>query len=84
MPAQAPARVSSMRPRIQVALGLALCIGLFVLWVLSPVCVPIPDDDLLLFEESHSLEERAARGEPFEQKDGRWYQCKLRLARAFF
>ena len=56
---------------------LALLVGSLFL----PVCVPI---DTLAFENQMSLEERAARGEPFQKKGRRWYQCKSRLARAFF
>jgi hypothetical protein len=66
------------------ALGLVLCVGVFVLWLLSPVCVLIPDAELPAFETVRSLQERAAQGEPFENKQGHWYQCKSRLARAFF
>ncbi len=49
-----------------------------------PVCVPIPKSSVTSFESVVSLEERALGGEPFKKKNGRWYQCKSRLARAFF
>ncbi len=84
MHAPQPTSSSRIRPTTQIALGLLLCVGLLVLYVLSPVCVPIYDADEPSFETVRSLEERAARGEPFEQKEGKWYQCKSRLARAFF
>jgi hypothetical protein len=59
---------------------LALGIG----WLLMPTCEQIPDAELPVFESTMSLEQRAARGEPFEQKGDHWYICKSRLARAFF
>jgi hypothetical protein len=52
--------------------------------LLMPVCVPIPKSSVASFESVVSLEERAASGEGFKKKNGRWYQCKSRLARAFF
>jgi hypothetical protein len=47
-------------------------------------CQPIPISELPVFESSSTLEERAARGEPFEKRDGRWQVCKSPLERAFF
>jgi hypothetical protein len=50
-----------------------------------PVCEPLGDAAAeAAFQTVRSLEERAARGEPFEKKsDGRWYVCKSRFVRAF-
>jgi hypothetical protein len=73
-----------MNPLVQVGLGLLLCLGLLLVYVMWPVCVPIPDSEVPNFETVRSLEERAAQGEPFEKKGAHWYQCKARLARAFF
>lgn len=66
----------------QVLGGVLLCLALSIAYLLWPVCQPIPDE--AAFETVHSLEERAASGDPFEKKGGRWHQCKTRLARAFF
>jgi hypothetical protein len=66
-------------------LGLLLAFAALVIGSLfSRVCVPIPDRELPAFESVMSMEERAAQGEPFEKKGNHWYQCKSRLARAFF
>jgi hypothetical protein len=62
----------------------AAAIVLGVIWLSTPLCVPILDAELPAFETVLSLKERAARGEPFEKKDGHWYQCKSRLVRLFF
>jgi hypothetical protein len=67
---------------LQVLVGVLLCLALSLVYLLWPVCVPLPDE--ASFETVRSLEERAAGGEPFAKKDGRWHQCKSRLARAFF
>ena len=66
----------------QVLGGVLLCLALALAYVLWPVCVPLPDE--ASFETVRSLEERAASGEPFAKRGGRWHQCKSRLARAFF
>ena len=74
-----PRRVTRILGWAFVAL-LALGIG----WLLMPICKQIPDTELPAFESHMSLEQRAARGEPFEKKADHWYICKSRLARAFF
>jgi hypothetical protein len=51
--------------------------------VVHPECKPIPLSHLSAFESISSLEERAARGEPFEKRNGRWQVCKSPLAWAF-
>jgi len=66
----------------QIIGGVLLCIAVSIVYLFWPVCQPI--GDVPAFEGVRSLEERAARGEPFEKKDGIWYLCKPRLARAFF
>jgi hypothetical protein len=52
--------------------------------VFHPVSDRIPDDAVTKFETVASLEERAARGEPFRRMDGHWYQVKPWIARALF
>jgi hypothetical protein len=59
---------------------LALLVGSLFM----PVCEAIPRADVPRFEAVMTLEERAARGEGFQKKNGRWHQCKSRLARALF
>ncbi len=53
-------------------------------WLMMPICELIPDSQLPVFESNVTMEQRAARGEPFEKKGKHWYICKSRLARAFF
>ena len=65
----------------QVVGAVLLCLALSIAYLFWPVCEPILDVEA--FETVRSLEERAASGEPFEKKDGRWYVCKPRLVRAF-
>lgn len=48
--------------------GIALAYFVFM----HTVCKPIPISRLRDFESVQSLEERAASGEPFEKRDGRW------------
>ena len=69
-------------PRRWVIGVLLLLLTLLVGTMFMPVCEPIPDRRP--FESVMSLEQRKARGEPFEKKNGRWHVCKSRLARAFF
>ena len=56
-----------------------VCVAVF-----HPVSDRIPDDDVPRFEAVASLEERAARGEPFRRMEGHWYQVKPWIARALF
>jgi hypothetical protein len=55
-------------------------------WVVlfHPVSDQIPDEDVPKFEEVYSLEERAARGEPFRRMQGHWYQVKPWVSRVLF
>jgi hypothetical protein len=77
------APISRWTPR-RIFVGVLLT--MLALWIGSwflPVCQTLGDERP--FETEMSLEERAARGEPFEKRHGHWYQCKSRLARkAFF
>ena len=66
------------------ALAIAGVFAVAIVACLHPVCVPIPDGDIPAFETVMSLEQRAARGEPFRNFSGHWYQCKSFLARSFF
>ena len=49
-----------------------------------PVSDPIPDQDVPTFETVHTLQERAAHGEPFRYMQGHWYQVKPWVARLLF
>jgi hypothetical protein len=56
-----------------------------VVFLARPVCVPLSDEDLKSF--SVPIEQRADRDlylKVFQKKDGRWYQCKTWISRAFF
>jgi len=55
-------------------------------WFLTPVCVPIPKEDLANFRPP--IETRTETGMAgqryFQQRGGNWYHCKARIARALF
>jgi hypothetical protein len=76
---------SSVSPRFIIGSVFAIFGIAFVYFVaFHPECRPIPISQLAAFQSARSLEERAANGEPFEKRDGRWQICKSPLARAFF
>ncbi len=56
------------------------------LFLLRPICVPIPEDMLAVF--SPPIEQRRETifyGSPiFQQENGQWFQCKTWVARQFF
>ena len=56
-----------------------VCVVLF-----HPVSDRIPDEDVPTFETVHTLQERAAQGEPFRQMRGHWYQVRPWIARLLF
>ena len=60
-----------------------LMFGALLATLLVPICEPIPLDILPRFETQRTLEERAAAGEPFARRNGRWCVCRSGLARAF-
>jgi hypothetical protein len=70
------------RYRIVTAVASMLILSLAALE--HPVCVPIPENERPAFETVITLQERAARGEPFCKLGDRWYQCKSVISRAFF
>lgn len=55
-------------------------------WFLSPVCVAIPDQDLARFNPP--IDGRTETGmvgqRYFQQRDGAWFHCKVRIARQLF
>ena len=56
-----------------------------VAWALHPVCVPLSAEDLTGFNVP--IEQRTDRDlylKVFQQRDGRWYQCKTWISRQFF
>jgi hypothetical protein len=63
---------------IAIALGVGTC-------ALRPVCVPIAPDTLAQFDPP--IETRGDRDfhlRVFQQRDGRWMQCKTWLSRQLF
>jgi len=72
-------------------LWIPLAVGAFIatgaaVWFLTPVCVLIPDEDLARFDPP--IETRTETGmvgqRYFQKRDGRWFHCKVRIARQFF
>jgi hypothetical protein len=65
---------------------LATMAALLFVWIVlfHPVSDRIPDEDVATFETVHTLQERAAQGEPFRQMQGHWYQVKPWIARLLF
>ena len=70
---------------------MALGVGLAVfaggaVWLLMPVCVVIAPEDVAGFDPP--IETRTQTGligqRYFQERGGRWYQCKARIARALF
>jgi hypothetical protein len=71
-----------MKAVIAAALVLLLGAGAFAL---RPVCVPLTDSDVSQF--TVPVERRADRDfhvKVFQQRNGRWHQCKTWLSRQFF
>ena len=82
-----PGTLSPAKPRRTGlwVLGAGLASGVALVgYLLQPVCERLPDSYVSAPGQREALAERAARGEPFEERKGRWYQCKSRLARALF
>jgi hypothetical protein len=68
----------------RIAASSASVLVLFLAALAHPVCALIPAAERPAFETVIPLQERAARGEPFCELDGQWYQCKSFISRAFF
>ena len=65
--------------------AILLVSALFAYLVLRPVCVPLTEQDLAQF--TVPIEQRTDRDfylEVFQQRDGRWYQCKTWISRQVF
>ena len=67
-------------------LGLAIVLVLALIGLaMRPVCVPIPDESLAQFNVP--IEQRTDRDfhvKVFQQRDGRWHQCKTWISRQLF
>ncbi|HEU5040780.1 MAG TPA: hypothetical protein VFT84_08175 [Gemmatimonadales bacterium] len=56
-------------------------------WLLRPVCVPLLPDEVGRFAEWQPIEQRTDRqlhGPVFQERDGRWHQCKSWISRQLF
>lgn len=73
------------RAWVPLAVGLAVSAAA-VVWLLMPVCVAISPDELASFDPP--IEMRTDTGligqRHFQKRRRSWYQCKTRIARAFF
>ena len=60
----------------------AVCLA----WFLSPVCVPISEEDVARF--SPPIETRTQKGmigqRYFQQREGKWQHCKVRISRLLY
>jgi len=65
-------------------LGAALVTGAYLLF--RTVCAPIPEDTLAVFNPPiQERRETTFYGAPiFQQKNGRWFQCKTWISQQFF
>jgi len=73
------------RMLIPLAVGALVFAGSLV-WFLTPVCVAIPDEDLSRFKPPiDARTDTGMIGQPyFQQRDGVWFHCKVRIARLMF
>jgi len=73
------------RRRIALAVGVLAAAGA-LFWLLTPICVAIPEEDLAHFDPP--IETRTETGmigqRYFQQRGSTWYQCKVRIARELF
>ena len=67
-----------------VLLAAALIAG--AVFLFRPICVPIPEDTLAVFNPPiEQRRETTFYGTAiFRQKNGQWFQCKTWIARQFF
>lgn len=72
------------RTLLRLRTAVVLAVALAGIWLMHPVCDPIPDADVLRFETVIPLEQRARQGGPFRKLEGHWYQCKSWISRQFF
>jgi hypothetical protein len=72
------------RTLLRLRTAVVLAVALAAIWLMHPVCDPIPDADVPRFETVIPLETRAQQGEPFRKLEGHWYQCKSWISRQFF
>jgi hypothetical protein len=70
--------------RYRIAVCVASVLVLSIAALKHPVCVLIPEAERPAFETVIPLRERAARGEPFCNIGGEWYQCKSFISRELF
>ena len=79
------ALLARRRAWLSIAVGVIAAAGALV-WLLTPVCVAIPDEDLADFDPP--IDTRTETGmigqRYFQQRSGTWYQCKVRIARELF
>jgi hypothetical protein len=70
-----------LRVVLAVVAAAALATG-YALW---PVCVALSAEDVAAFQPPIAeRDDRMLFGRIFQQRSGQWYQCKTRIARAFF
>jgi len=71
-----------MKTALAVAIVILLGAAIFAL---RPICVEIPDQELLQF--TSPIEQRIDRDvylKVFQQRNGRWHQCKTWISRQLF
>ncbi len=75
-----------LRRRMLVTSGIVIvCFLAFSVFLLRPVCVPIGDQTLKRFNPP--IDERQDRDsymKIFQERDGKWHQCKTWVSRFFF
>jgi len=70
---------------LRIALVAVLVLGLGAGYALWPVCVPLSTEQVAAFQPPIAeREDSMLFGRVFQQRDGQWYQCKTRIARALF
>ena len=70
-----------------ITLGVVAVIAATVAWCAHPVCVPLDDEMVAEAAKYAALETRTDRqwhGPVWQNRDGRWYQCKSWISRHFF
>ncbi len=75
-----------LKRKMLVTSGIVIaCFLAFSVFLLRPVCVPISDQGLKRFHPP--IEERQDRDfymKIFQERDGKWHQCKTWVSRFFF
>lgn len=84
-PPPSPSPPAPGRAAIAWVLPLLLLLAALAAWAVWPVCVALPDDALA---QSHppiaQRDDQVWHVRTFQQREGQWYHCKPRIARAFF